>query len=208
MRTICCGERPLRDMAAEPRLVALLHVLGRAMLVQMVGDGGHIDVSDDLGSGVGRLDLDVGAAHVVAQHGRIAGVDKVGRGDALLLEDDVGAGRAVLEGREDGCGEARRFGDGAVGGGQVQAAGVSVRRRAGGEGAYSAVEKRKKGDVLRKASAEGSAARARAATSVGAMVRWGVMVAVRCAAGSSAARRPLETGCPCPAAAMTRFARP
>ena len=32
--------------------------------------------------------------------------------------------------------------------------------------AYSAVEKRKKGDVLRKARAEGSAARARAPTSV------------------------------------------
>jgi hypothetical protein len=35
--------------------------------------------------------------------------------------------------------------------------------------AYSAVEKRKKGEVLRKASAEGSAARARAPTNVFAM---------------------------------------
>jgi len=37
-------------------------------------------------------------------------------------------------------------------------------------GAYFAVEKRKKGDVLRKASAEGSAARARARTSVFTMM--------------------------------------
>jgi hypothetical protein len=39
--------------------------------------------------------------------------------------------------------------------------------------AYSAVEKRKKGDVLRKASAAGRAARARALTSVFAMMMRG-----------------------------------
>ena len=54
---------------------------------------------------------------------------------------------------------------------------------AGSSQTYSAVEKRKKGDVLRNASAEGSAARARAPTRVLAMVSvgaGGLLGGVRC----------------------------
>jgi hypothetical protein len=62
--------------------------------------------------------------------------------------------------------------------------------RASYRDAYSAVEKRANGDVLRKPSAEGSAARARAPTSVFAMMLWELGLVVMFTSRSCLALQP------------------
>lgn len=75
--------------------------------------------------GEGRPDSLMVAAHVLAQMWRRRGIDVVCGRDAMLFEDQVRAGRAVLEGTEDVLGDGRCVGDRAVRVGEEHAEGVS-----------------------------------------------------------------------------------
>jgi len=67
----------------------------------MVGEGSRIDSANNVGNRHSRLDFGVLARHVLAQLWHGASVCVVGGGNAILLDDDVRLGRAVLEGLED-----------------------------------------------------------------------------------------------------------
>jgi hypothetical protein len=120
LRLGCARCRCLKE-----RVPGLVRVGGGAVVLEIRPQRISVDLANDFWHGKGGSDAVLGG-HVVCQTRGKASIGVVGRRDALLLNDDIVARGAVLEGAQDIGGDGRRVGDRGVGGGDEQAGGVSL----------------------------------------------------------------------------------
>jgi len=112
------GRRTFAQLSTKP-----------ALGLQMRHDGSAVNLPNNIMHRQSCFDFVLLSAHVPAELWRRKAVGVVGRGDAGLFDYVVRLGRAFLQRGKHGGGGLRRLGDGHVGEGEVEAAGLASRRQ-------------------------------------------------------------------------------